>query len=242
MVMKRQMAHLLEKLARHREAPLRALLSKALHYTTESARARFALRACDAVGVGARLSGQPIVKNRGEIRIGKDLSLICWWSPVELSAGPGATLTLGDSVILNYGTLISASKRVTIGSRVMIGNQCIVADTEMPGIVDTSGPVRKVEELAWDEPRPIEIGDGAWLAVRVTVLPGVKIGADSVITAGSIVAEDIPPGVIAGGIPARVLRPTKMAAEKLSAIRGGTDSQRRTQDAATESIRPEGQR
>src|ERR1700733_9495185 len=104
--MRRQMAHLLEKLARHRKSSPLELASKAVHYATDSARASLALRSCDAVGVGARLSGWPIVKNGGEIRIGKDLSLICWWCPVELSVGPGATLTLGDNVIINYGTLI----------------------------------------------------------------------------------------------------------------------------------------
>jgi acetyltransferase-like isoleucine patch superfamily enzyme len=204
--MKQQLAHLVEKLSRHRESSLLELASKALHYTTESTRARVALRSCDAVGIGARLSGRPMIRNRGEIRIGKDLSLICWWSPVELSAGPGAKLTLGDNVIVNYGTMLSASKSVTIGSRVMIGNQCIVADTDVPGTVESAVLAAAGAELPGQEPRAIDIGDGVWLAVRVTVLPGVRIGADSVITAGSVVAEDIPPGVIAGGIPARVLR------------------------------------
>lgn len=204
--MNRHVAHLLEKLERHRESSLVELASKAFHYANESTRARVALRSCDAIGAGARLSGRPIVKNRGEIRIGKDLSLICWWCPVELSAGPGATLTLGDSVIVNYGTLLSARKSVTIGSRVMIGNQCIVADTDVPGTVEGEAVGATGAESAGLEPRPIEIGDGVWLAVRVTVLPGVRIGADSVITAGSVVTESIPPGVIAGGIPARVLR------------------------------------
>jgi acetyltransferase-like isoleucine patch superfamily enzyme len=235
--MKRQLAHLLEKFARHRDASLSELASKAFHYTTESTRATLFLRSCNAVGVGARLSGRPIVKNRGEIRIGKDLSLISTWSPVELSAEPGARLTVGDNVIINYGTLVSASKSVSIGNRVMIGNQCIVADTEVPGTLNTAALDGRSERSLWDEPRPIVIGDGVWLAVRVTVLPGVTIGPDAVITAGSIVAGDIPPGVIAGGIPAEVLKEIATP-EKLVAAQS-TDPQRRAQGIAINASPPE---
>ncbi len=81
----------------------------------------------------------------------------------------------------------------------MVGNYCIIADTEIPGIGEPrNGPAI--------EPRPVEIGEGAWLAARVTLLPGVRIGAGSVIAAGSIVAGNVPPGAVAGGIPARILR------------------------------------
>jgi FkbH-like protein len=219
-----RIAQIFAKLTGQRDRPLSELASKALRYTTESTQASMALRACDAVGTGARSVGRPIVRNEGEIRIGARLGLHCRWSPVELSAGPGARLILGDDVTINYGTFISANKSITIGHRVMMGNGCIVADTEAPG----TGPVSTA-----DEPRPIEIGDDVWLAVRVTVLPGVKIGAGAVITAGSIVATDIPPGVVAGGIPARVLRATVGAADhpagarapstgpKANGVRGG---------------------
>jgi len=95
--------------------------------------------------------------------------------------------------------MISAQLLVRIGSNVMVGNYCIIADTEIPGIGEPPGG-------PWMEPRPVEIGDGAWLAARVTVLPGARIGAGAVIAAGSVVAGDIPAGKVAGGIPARILR------------------------------------
>ena len=53
---------------------------------------------------------------------------------------------------------------------------------------------------------PITIGDNVWFGASVTVLPGVKIGSNTVIGAGSIVNRDIPDGVIAVGNPCRVLR------------------------------------
>ena len=50
------------------------------------------------------------------------------------------------------------------------------------------------------------IGNNVWIGANVTVLPGVSIGSDTVIGAGSVVNHDIPSGVIAAGVPCRVIR------------------------------------
>jgi acetyltransferase-like isoleucine patch superfamily enzyme len=55
-------------------------------------------------------------------------------------------------------------------------------------------------------PRPITIEDGCWIGARTTILPGVRIGASSVVAAGSLVAADVPPCKVVGGVPARVLK------------------------------------
>jgi len=157
------------------------------------------LRDCDQVGAGTRTFRRPNIENRGRILLGARVRLNSYWAPVELVSGSDGTIDIGDSVFVNYGSMISAQQRVRIGSNVMIGNYCIIADTEIPGIGDPPGGPPT-------EPRPVEIGDGAWLAARVTVLPGARIGAGATIAAGSVVAGDIPAGAVAGGIPARVLR------------------------------------
>ena len=54
---------------------------------------------------------------------------------------------------------------------------------------------------------PIRVGDNVWIGASVTVLPGVTIGSNTVIDAGSVVNRDIPDGVVAVGSPCRVLRP-----------------------------------
>lgn len=161
--------------------------------------ARVWLRSCDRVGAGTRTFWRPNIENKGRILLGSRVRINSNWAPAELVSGPHGVIDIGDGVFINYGSMISAHLHVRIGSNVMIGNYCIVADTEIPGIGDPGeGPPT--------EPRPVEIGNGAWLAARVTVLPGSRIGAGAVIAAGSVVAGDIPAGNVAGGIPARILR------------------------------------
>ena len=161
--------------------------------------ARVWLSACDEVGRDVQTFFHPHIENRGRIEIGNNVRLNSNWAPLELVTAPGGLITIGDGVYINYGTLISAHHRISIGSKVMVGNYSIISDTEIPGISEPAGGPRR-------EARSVEIGDGAWLAARVTVLPGARIGAGAVIAAGSVVAGEIPAGAIAGGIPARVLR------------------------------------
>ncbi len=174
-------------------------LSAAPSWLVSSLGARLWLRDCDRVGAGARTFSRPNVENLGRITLGSGVRLNSGWAPVELASGPRGSIEIGDKVFINYGSIISAQQHVRIGSNTMIGNYCIVADTETPGIEDP-------EAAPFADARPVEIGSGAWLAARVTVLPGSRIGDGAVIAAGSIVAGDIPPGCVAGGIPARVLR------------------------------------
>jgi acetyltransferase-like isoleucine patch superfamily enzyme len=161
--------------------------------------ARVWLRSCDVVGPNTRVFWRPHIENRGRIVIGSRVRINSHWAPVELVTGPNGIIQISDGVYLNYGTLVSAHLRVRIGIDVMVGNYSIIGDTDVPGIGEPRGaPVLDARE--------VEIGDGVWLAARVTVLPGARIGAGAVIAAGSVVAGDIPPGAVAGGIPARVLR------------------------------------
>jgi maltose O-acetyltransferase len=54
---------------------------------------------------------------------------------------------------------------------------------------------------------PVEIGDGAWIGARATILPGVTIGRGAVVSAGSVVNKNVPPNSIVAGTPARVVVP-----------------------------------
>lgn len=188
---------LVDKLRRalgpERKEPLSAVIRKVVSNVGAIGWAKAALRGCNAVGARARSFGRPRIENRGTIVIGDDFALNCAFGTVLLATSPTGRLEIGNGVTVNYGSAITASRRVRLGNRVMVGPHCIVGDTE--GLL-----------LFEEEGAPIEIGDDVWLAGHVTVRPGARIGAGTVVAAGSVVEGDLPGNAVASGAPARVLR------------------------------------
>jgi maltose O-acetyltransferase len=88
---------------------------------------------------------------------------------------------------------------VTIGDDVQIGPGVQLLTATHP---IEQGPRRD----KWEAAQPIVIGDNVWLGGGVIVCPGVTIGADTVVGAGSVVVQDLPSGVVAVGSPAKVIR------------------------------------
>ena len=83
-------------LARDRELPLSARISKGARYIAASASAPFFLRDCDEVGPRARTIGKPSVDNLGAIEIGADFICNSMFAPVELVRNPGGRIEIGD--------------------------------------------------------------------------------------------------------------------------------------------------
>lgn len=106
---------------------------------------------------------------------------------------------VGSRTFINYGLACLDVARVTIGDDVQIGPYVQLLTPTHP--LDP-----EPRRAKWEAARPIIIGDNAWLGGGVIVCPGVTIGADSVVGAGSVVTRDIPGGVLALGSPARVVR------------------------------------
>lgn len=163
-------------------------------------RARWYFRHADSLGPRVRLWGRPYVYSAGDIYIEDRVQLVSTVVPLEIHAGPDGTLEIGERTYINYGCSISASKHIKIGANCSIGTYCMLMDNDFHHI----DPERRNER---PESKPIILEDNVWLGGRVIVLRGVTIGKDSVIAAGSVVSKDIPSGVIAGGVPAKVIRP-----------------------------------
>jgi maltose O-acetyltransferase len=87
---------------------------------------------------------------------------------------------------------------VRIGDRVHIGPNVVLLT-----VSHEIGPAD--ERCGGHKCLPITIGDGAWIGARVTILPGVTIGAGAVIDAGAAVTRNVPPNTRAGGVPAKTL-------------------------------------
>jgi maltose O-acetyltransferase len=111
----------------------------------------------------------------------------------------GFTISVGARTFMNYGTVILDEVPVTIGADVQIATNVQLLTATHPL---EAGPRR----AGWESAEPISIGDGAWLGGGVIVCPGVTIGEDTVVGAGSVVVRDLPPRVLAVGNPCRPVR------------------------------------
>jgi maltose O-acetyltransferase len=111
----------------------------------------------------------------------------------------GYTTSVGVRTFINYGAVILDPAYVRIGADVQIGPNVQLLTATHP--IDAA-----TRRERWESADRITIEDGAWLGGGVIVCPGVTIGADAVIGAGSVVTRDIPRGVVAMGNPCRVIR------------------------------------
>ncbi len=111
----------------------------------------------------------------------------------------GSQTTIGSGCFANFGLVVLDVATVTLGDDVQIGPNVQLLTATHPL---EPGPRRD----KWESAEPIVIGDNVWLGGGVIVCPGVTIGADTVVGAGSVVTRDLPAGVVAVGSPARVVR------------------------------------
>lgn len=120
----------------------------------------------------------------------------------DLTISAAGAVTIGDGVFIGRGVNIACETAVEIGAQARLAERVSIHDSDhvVEPLSDAAG--RRVRSLA----APVRIGRGVWLAANVVVLKGVTVGDDAVIGAGSVVRSDIPPGVLAAGVPARVIR------------------------------------
>lgn len=129
-------------------------------------------------------------------RIGKR---VVYYSGIFLFTG--RNLVVGDDVDFAARVLVTTDGGLEIGNRVLIGygTQIITRNHRIPPL-----PGRIFD--AGHTNGPVAIGDDVWIGAGCMVLPGVTIGSNAVIAAGSVVTRNIPGNAVAAGVPARVLK------------------------------------
>ena len=153
------------------------------------------------VTLGPRLlgNGRLWITGPGRVILDADVNA---WSHAEvnrlITTRPQALIRIGRNARLN-GCRIVAAQLVEVGADCVLGS-CEIRD-HLPYWESPS------HRRAPAQPRPVIIEDNVWIGGQVSVLPGVRIGKDSVVGIHAVVFEDVPRGVIVGGNPARVLRP-----------------------------------
>lgn len=110
----------------------------------------------------------------------------------------GKNIAVGKNVFINSGCKFQDQGGIVIDDGALIGHNVVLAT------LNHSLAVRDRQDLI---PGPIRIGKNAWIGSNVTILPGVTVGDGAVVAAGAVVTKDVPAYTVAGGVPARVLRP-----------------------------------
>ncbi len=119
-------------------------------------------------------------------------------SPFYSNMG-GGHVHLGNGVYMNFGCTLVDDTHIYIGDHTMFGPNVVVATAGHPILPE-------LRQQAYQYNAPVHIGNNCWLGAGVIILPGVTIGDNTVIGAGSVVTKDIPSNVVAVGNPCKVLR------------------------------------
>ncbi len=119
----------------------------------------------------------------------------------------GCNTSIGENFYANYNSVILDVAPVTIGDNVMFGPNVTIATPVHP-LLPEERAIQQYSDGYYDleYARPITIGNNVWLASGVIVNGGVTIGDNAVIGSGSVVTKDIPSGVVAAGVPCKVIR------------------------------------
>ena len=135
----------------------------------------------------------------GQLEIGENTHLEphCW---ITLNLDHGH-VKIGDGCFLNVGTMIAAENSVTIGDHCMFGNGFYIGDADH----HFDDPDTPITMQGFTSKGPVTIGDNCWFGVHCSVLSGVSVGNRVVVGSNSVVTHDLPDGVIAAGVPAKVL-------------------------------------
>ncbi len=108
-------------------------------------------------------------------------------------------IRIGDGTFINVDAVMLDVMPITIGATCQIGTRVQLLTASHP--LDP-----EPRRIGWEYGQSITIADNVWLGGGAIVCPGVSIGEDTVVGAGAVVSRDLPAGVVAAGVPARVLR------------------------------------
>ena len=113
----------------------------------------------------------------------------------------GGRMEIGDRAYIGPYCVLLCSEAITIGPDTMLAPHVVIADADH-GMDVPCEPMRAQPQIT----APITIGSDCWIGANATIVKGVTIGDGAIIGAGAVVTREIPPGAVAAGVPARILR------------------------------------
>ena len=142
-----------------------------------------------------------VINKKGSVHIGNNAN---FRNSMQLRAVYGGNIEIGDNVFCNTNVSITAMNRIVIGNRVRIANNVVIVDHDHDYMHDMSKFISS----------EVIIADDCWIGANAVILSGVHIGEHSVVAAGAVVKNDVPPYTIVGGCPAKVLKTIERADEE----------------------------
>lgn len=124
----------------------------------------------------------------------------CYLEPPFHANFGGKHCHFGNRVYANFNLTLVDDTHIYVGDNVMFGPNVTIATAGHPILPE-------LRKKGYQYNMPVRIGKNCWLGAGVIVLPGITVGDNSVIGAGSVVTKDIPPNVVAVGNPCKILRP-----------------------------------
>ena len=109
----------------------------------------------------------------------------------------GKNITFGKRVFLNSGCCFQDQGGIIVGDGALIGHHVVLATLNHDIAPARRGNIH---------PAPILIGKNVWIGANATVTAGVTIGDGAIIAAGAVVTKAVPPNVVVGGVPARIIK------------------------------------
>lgn len=140
-----------------------------------------------------------------DVRIGSDFlrAGIAIYSKLKIQAFAGSRICIGDRVALSGTSITCRTTSIEIGNGTIIAPNVIIVDSDFHR---PWPPENRTYEMGYDRDRSVKINKNVWIGMNSIILKGVNIGENSIIAAGSVVVNDIPANVIAGGNPAKVIK------------------------------------
>lgn len=157
-----------------------------------------------AAAPGAQLAPTVEIRSPARLRLGAgsviDARVLLHCGGMEWSGGEGG-IGIGARVYIGPNSVLFGAGGITIGDAVQISPGVVISSHQHtfaePGVEIRDQPISFA---------PVIVERDVWIGANATILPGVRVGAGSVIGAGAVVTRDVPAGSVAVGVPAKVVR------------------------------------
>lgn len=160
----------------------------------------------DSCGRRLRIDrGMPMIIGEVKVSVGDNVNISGSTAIAGRTGLQTPELILGNDVVIGWLTGITVGTRIVIGNNVMLSGRSTLSGYPGHPLNPTARMMGQPDTE--DQIGDIILEDGVWLGIGVVVTPNVRIGKGTVVAAGSIVTHDLPPNVLAGGMPARVIAP-----------------------------------